>query len=135
MSVGGNFTEPNDLQRKIGGKIFSNLNFTMKTIITLIISLFTMTSYSQNISQTQKETCECQIGKAKDIKSLLKQLNSWDKKELDAYERPNHYPNYNVSGETTGYVEQHKKCLKKLGASISWNVKKTEYTLRNIELK
>lgn len=94
-----------------------------------------MKSYSQNNLQAEKHISECQIGEAEDVKQLLKQLNSWDKKELDAYERPHFYPNYIVSGETTSYVEQHKKCIKKLGSSTAWNIKKSEYTLQNFERK
>jgi hypothetical protein len=64
------------------------------------------------------------------VKELLANLNAWDKTETDAYENPGKYTDYAVSGETGGWIEEHKKLLKKLGREAVWNNEKNGYELK-----
>jgi hypothetical protein len=57
-------------------------------------------------------------------------LNSWYKEELDTYEQPDIYPNRKTSGETNGWIGEHKRLLKKLGATVFWNKEKMKYELK-----
>jgi len=61
------------------------------------------------------------------IKEELKQLNAWDKKELDLLERPQQ--NRIPSGETSGWVSSRKRELKTLGVEVTWNAAKRSYEL------
>jgi len=65
----------------------------------------------------------------KDAKGLVRHLNEWSKNELDALERPEAHPGWIVSGETRGWVSEHKRMLAELGARIRWDPEKQEYVL------
>ena len=41
-----------------------------------------MTSYSQVKPKIKNSLCICQIGNAKTVRELIKQLNAWDKEAL-----------------------------------------------------
>lgn len=77
--------------------------------------------------ETEKEILE--IGWPKETHRLVDHLNTWDKDELDAFERPQAYPGFVTSGETNGWVGEHKSQLNELGASVSWNKEKMKYEL------
>lgn len=115
----------------------------MKTIIvtTLFLACFALNGCTQNNTkeneiktitnlekETEKETVE--IGWPKEVQSLIDHLNTWDKDELDAYERPQAYRNFLTSGETNGWIGEHKRKLLELGASVYWNKEKMKYELK-----
>jgi len=62
-----------------------------------------------------------------DVQQLLNKLNSWDKEELDRYERPNLYPGIKTSGETNAWIEEHKKLIQGQAANVIWDSQKKEY--------
>lgn len=78
-------------------------------------------------NKTENEIIE--ITWPKEVQALVDHLNTWDNSELDAYERPQAYPGFATSGETNGWVREHKNQLKELGASVYWNKEKMKYEL------
>lgn len=87
----------------------------------------TETKKIEAANKTKKSTIK--EGWPKDVQGLINHLNTWNKNQLDAYERPEVYPNLITSGETNGWVSEHKRKLKELGATIFWNKEKKEYEL------
>ena len=61
----------------------------------------------------------------KDLESLIKHLNTWDKKELENYE--NHNKTTKTSGETNAWIEEHKKRIHAIGGYAIWDNYKKEY--------
>jgi hypothetical protein len=74
-------------------------------------------------------------GWPKDVQGLIEHLNKWDKNELDVFERPDAYPNIKSSGETNGWVEEHKRQIEKLGAKIIWDSQNLKYELSKTDNK
>ncbi len=69
-------------------------------------------------------------GWPKDAPGLVTHLNSWNSKDLEAYERPDLDLQAHLcaaAGETGEWVEAHKVKLTKLGVSILWNNEKCIY--------
>lgn len=106
------------------------------TVAILFLVCFTLTGCSQKettekelntVNKTVQDTIS--VGWPNDINGLIDHLNTWYKDELDAYERPDAYPNLATSGETNGWVEEHKRMLKELGANVFWNKEKKRYEL------
>ena len=110
----------------------------IKTGLLVIISsaLLTIGCYAQDehseISNEALDTPQSSVemGWPKDIDGLIAHLNRWDKEELDTYERPDVNPNRITSGETNGWIREHKKRLKKLGATVIWNEEQLQYELK-----
>lgn len=110
----------------------------MKTFLLIIIlsTLLTISCHAQekdNRIMNEKINTEqdsVEVGWPKDIDNLIEHLNSWDKDELDASERPDVYPNRISGGETNGWIDEHKRLLKELGATIIWDKEKMKYELK-----
>jgi hypothetical protein len=110
----------------------------MKTFLLVIISsslVFSACNAQEKKNETINEEIEIaqdsvEVGWPKDINGLIEHLNSWYKDELDAYERPDIYPNFKASGETNGWISLHKELLKELGATVIWNKEKMKYELK-----
>lgn len=101
------------------------------SIILFLFIFSIMASCSKVKQKTRDNAYICQIGNAKTIQELIKQLNAWDKEALNAYENANDSGrNYVKDGETRGYVEAHKNCLSKLGVELIWNKKKVKYEIK-----
>lgn len=66
------------------------------------------------------------------LDKLLAHLNSWDKEELDAYERPEAYPNFKTSGESNAWIAEHKKRIKRFNAKFVWDKKQKQYSYQKL---
>ena len=82
----------------------------------------------------QNSTNKSDGGWPKDVNGLIKHLNEWSPPELDIYERPLLYPNHKTSGETNGWIEEHKNALKILGAEVTWDSTVMKYKLKKQKL-
>jgi hypothetical protein len=49
---------------------------------------------------------------------------------LESYERPDVNSNRKTSGETNGWIGEHKRLLKELGATVIWNNEERKYELK-----
>lgn len=101
----------------------------MKPFLIIILSSFVfITSQAQ---EDKKDTINniVETSWPKDIDGLIEHLNNWNKDQLDAYERPEAYPNFITNGETNGWISEHKRLLKNLGATVIWNKEKLKYEL------
>jgi hypothetical protein len=99
-------------------------------LIFIFNSLLILTSYSQEKQEsttTEQETVA--LGWPKDIDRLIEHLNSWDTDELNTFERPELDPNRKTSGETNGWIAEHKSLLQELGAAVIWNKELLKYEL------
>ena len=65
-----------------------------------------------------------------DAEALVAHLNGWDREELDVFERPEAYPDRVGSGETAGWVTEHKRQLTELGAEAVWIPENKCYGIR-----
>lgn len=102
--------------------------------ITLIALLFStiLTTYAQernSISNTKRKVNNVESNK---IKTLIKELNSWDKEELDLNENTDSYQENLHSGETADWVDERRRLLSELGVFVIWNKDDMEYQ-RNTE--
>lgn len=91
------------------------------TILLLTVFLFAIGNVSLADNFQHKKAYE-----------ILERLNSWDKTEIDAYERAEYYhkeKNYIASGETEGWISSNKEELNKLGYMAIWNSEKLIYEL------
>jgi hypothetical protein len=70
-------------------------------------------------------------GWPKTPEGLLEHLNSWNKDTLDKCERPEVYPNYKDTGETRGWISEHKEEFAKMGVEIRWNAEEMRYEIDN----
>ena len=61
---------------------------------------------------------------------LLERLNSWDKGELDASERPRAQGGRISSGETNGWIVAHKSMLHAIGYEVRWVPAKRRYVFK-----
>ena len=66
------------------------------------------------------------------LSKLLVHLNSWDKEELDAYERPEAYLNYKTSGESNAWIGEHKNRIKRFNAKFIWDKKEKQYSYQKL---
>lgn len=105
--------------------------FAVGSSLFLIIGCHVQKKSSEVISKTTDiENNSAEISWPKDVDSLIEHLNSWNKNELEVYERPDIAPKQLTSGETNAWIEKHKKLLKELGAITIWNKEKKKYELK-----
>ncbi len=67
------------------------------------------------------------------ILGILRELNQWDKEELDVLECSNSYPNRLPADDTSGWVTFHKRRLRDLGVYVRWNCKAKAYEFTTID--
>lgn len=65
----------------------------------------------------------------KTVAGLLDKLNSWSKAEMNAYQHPDQYPDYLVSGETNGFLESCNKALTALRLRLLWDEDRLLYSV------
>lgn len=109
---------------------------TKKILLIILSALLIIGCYAQaehsSVSPQKIDTPQdsVEMGWPKDIDGLIAHLNRWNKEELDTYECPAGNPNRITSGETNGWIREHKKRLEKLGATVVWNKELLQYELK-----
>ena len=91
-----------------------------------IVSFYGCNKTADN-KNTENQSSDKENKKAEKIQKIIHDLNSWNKDELDAYERPEKHPNRLESGETASWVEYCKAELKKHGVTVKWDSDKQKY--------
>ncbi len=68
-----------------------------------------------------------------EVQAAFDKLNSWYRDELNIAECPDNNSGYYASGETYGWILEHKECLRELGFAVKWNCDKKIYELHRLK--